>query len=267
MRILALLALAGCVASEAAPPVAGGGGAAAAAGGPSPDSDTYANCVASTPTAEGDVCYPTDSPYTLVSRNGTTWVTRYPGIGFDVTPPPSTSWTAYNSGSVTAVGGVRRSTIPGDTDGSLVGEYRTQPATPFYVDAVFAVPVIGSAGGAGVGLGGTDATGVAQIWLSDTDGTRAMIAASRWSAHTTFTATDAQAHGYATQLIGLRYVDNGTNRQFYTLSPVDGALNKLGGDYGRTVTITATSIGWWGSTADADLPRSANLVHWATGTP
>ena len=148
MRWVILALLAGCVASEAAPPVAGGGAAASVAGTPHA-SDTYANCVASTPTAVGDVCYPTNSAYTLLSRDGSTWVYRYPGIGFDVTPPPSASWGWFNQGgaAIAQTAGEEVLTLPAETAVGMRGRSRTVPSvptlTPYYVEVGVYAPYVG----------------------------------------------------------------------------------------------------------------------------
>lgn len=269
-RALLAVLLAGCTA-QAAPPIAGGGAAPSVGSQSTLTTDqTLAGCQALTP-AESDLCFPTDSPYTMVARVAGTWSYRYPGIGFDVTPPPSASWSAFNAGSIAASGGTRVNTVAAGATGTLRGEYRTQPALPFIVTACWDVPMPGTNGAASVGLGGTDGTGVAMIWDTDWNGTLAKPggAVSRWSAHTTFVASDYDLAYTPTRIVCKRYMDDDSpaERSFYSVDPADGTATQIGAGLGRTVTITATSIGWWASTNDADAARRVRLVHWATGTP
>lgn len=225
------------------------------------DSDTYANCVASTPTAEGDECHPTDSPYTLLSRDGSTWVHRYPGIGFDVTPPPSASWTARNSASVAAAGGVRTMTLAAGSGVSYEMETRAVPATPYYVEMAFALA--------------SYANGEYGSMFFQTSNSKFVIVAYNeaginhqdYTNYTTWAAHNAQVTDSGSDVFILRLVDDGVNRKAYAVNPATQALVQIGANDARTNHITADHIGWGGYPNEADMGASLALVHWSTGTP
>ncbi len=292
LRWFALALLWACVASEAAPPVSGGGGGprlidddtfatasattaassesikayvdANAGAGLTPAYATYATCVASTPDAVGDWCQSTDSPYRLESTDGATWDrTTYPGVGL-VTPPPSADWTAYNSGSVAAVGGVRVLTMPAETTaGGWRGERRTMPATPYYVEMVLVASYTGTGSLTGA-YGGmfTNGTGFAGALVGGGKTPQVI----RQTNATTFAGTDADVDGWPRNPTWLKLVDDGTLRHFY-IGDGAGGWSEVGTGFGRTVTITATDIGWTAIGHDAEATKKIALVHWKTGTP
>lgn len=266
MRWVLAAVLAGCTA-QAAPPFGGGGSVPQSGGDMIGTSSTLAQCQALTP-AEGDLCFPTDSPYTMVARSAGTWSYRYPGIGFDVTLAPSSSWTAFNSGSVASSGGSRVLTVPASASVNWRGEYRAQPATPFFVKAC--METTGTPGGGIIhALGGTDGTGLATVGHVQHSvglGTESS-AAWRLTNATTYAAADVEVRHAAGALQCYYYEDDGTDRNFGLIDPKDGTLVQLGGDYGRTVTITATSIGYYADAESASSALRVRLVHWATGTP
>lgn len=267
MRALLPLLLAGCTAQAGIPGWSSGAAPSAAGGGTHTADSTLAQCQALTP-SEGDTCSPTDSPYHLLCRADGTWSYRYPGIGWDVTLPPSSSWTAYGSGSVAAANGGRVLTIPAETPTAWRGEYRARPSDPtitsYCVDAVFAVPY--SAGSSNnVGLVFTDGVGIA---IGDARGNSSMNAARFTSSADLSGTSDATVAGYVPdRLVGLRIAEDATERHFYALD-LDAAntADEIGGGYGRTVTITATSVGWVSLGVDADMVRRIRLIHWATSS-
>ena len=268
MRWAWALILAGCVASEAAPPFAGGS-SPGGGGGTVPTVDsTLATCQGLTP-VEGDICYPTDSPYTLVARVAGTWSYRYPGIGFDVTPPPSAGWTAYNSGSVAAVGGVRVLTSPAET---VVwrGETRARPSdptvTPYTVTMVLYSPWLGATAASGlgsIGAGHTDATALHALYSGGGVISRAIYSTSADSSYVS--SQDLVALGG--NFIAVKIVEDGTNRSHYIGSLDTGTWVQVGTSTSRTGTFTATGTGWWAKSFSTTAAREVHLVHYAEGTP
>jgi hypothetical protein len=158
--------------------------------------------------------------------------------------------------------------MPAETSaGGWRGEYRARPSDPtttaYCVDAVFEVPWTGAAAGnAGAGLFFTNATGVV-YWYSG----GGVLQFGRYSTATAFAGNDAEVAAVGSALFGLRIAEDATERHAYGLDLQTAATaNELAGGFGRTVTITATSVGWVALGADADLARRVRLVHWATSS-
>jgi len=266
MRHLLPLLLAGCTA-QAGIPGWSSGAAPAGGSGVTVTSDTYANCVALTPSAEGDTCHPSDSPYTLLSRDGATWVHRYPGIGADVTPPPSTGWSWLNQGTatITTTGGMQVLAGPAETYNNGRIRYRARPsdptATPYYCEAGMRVNWWGT-GGSGTGavvVGFTDGTGNASI---RSEGALTQVARG---ADAGLSTIDAQVALVPPTTLCRRIEENGTVRKFY-VGDCGSSWYQVGGDYGRTVTITATSVLFGVGGHDADLAQVVDLFHWECGS-
>lgn len=257
----------GCVA-EAYPPVSSGGNASVGSGSTITTDNTLAQCQAIVPD-EGDLCYPTDSPYTLVARAASTWSYRYPGIGFDVTPPPSASWSWYNQGTsaIATVGGMERLTLPAEVfaGNGFRGRVRARPSdptvTPYYVDFCVASPwVAGGTSGQGANAAAhTDGTGLHVLY-----GGGGYLAQQIFSNATTF-VSGSSAEATAPLVLCGRLAEDGTNRSHFITSPADGTRTLFGAASSRTGTFTGDQVGFFGNMADADSARTAFLVHWATG--
>lgn len=253
-----LVLLAGCVAYADVPETSiggsgGGGGASNVVG-------TLAEVEAETCT-EGQMGYPSDSLYVLVCRSAGTWSYTIPGITGDLTKPPSTGWTAYNSGSVATSGGIRWLTLPDEAfaGNGWRGETRAEPSdpsvTPYYVEWV----IIGTDYGF-IGPGFSDATAL-------------QIAASRQTNRDLQIVRYPTAAGTGTidityvmsieRVLRIRLEHTGTNREFFLHSP-DGTWNRIesGAD---GVTFTSDSVGWWGAMVTTGTAGKAGLVSFKTG--
>lgn len=265
-RGMIALLLAGCVA-EAAPPVVVGGGGGGGGGSTIYTDKTCAQCQAVSTFAAGTMCQPTDSAYTLIARTANVWSYRWPGVGFDVTPPPSAGWTSFNSGSVASSGcGERTLTIPAEAfaGNGYRGEYRAVPSdpttTPYDVRLVTVDYAQGQANASYTGTtmaGFTDQTGLA--YLARGGGT---IFVARYSNYVTFVGFDVEltanhANSIQASLIG----EDATNRHFSNIDAI-GQEIEYGSGFNRTTTITATDIIWAGSNNDASGARSSILIDY-----
>mgnify|MGYP001561036598 CR=1 FL=1 len=238
-------------------------------GGTAPTVDsTLATCQGLTP-AEGDLCYPTDSPYTLVARSAGTWSYRYPGIGFDVTPPPSAGWTARNSASVTAAGGVRL--MPASVTDQWRAETRALPSdpttTPYYVEMIVQVS--------------TRAVGEIGVCWHEAATTELVCLTSHagWMTHQDYAAGYGATGGTINGQIGagggfvggpdalffVRLEEDATNRRVKACELATGTCAQLGSDDARTNHLTADGIGWAVFRGDGDMAPIQALVHYETG--
>lgn len=235
----------------------GGGGS----GGSTITSDTLANIEALTPT-EGDLGFPTDSPYTLICRSAGTWSYRFPGVGFDVTKPPSAGWTAYASGSVASSGGMRVLTLPAEAGFPNRGEYRARPSDPTTTPYFVEFGIMRAWDGSGSACGFTDGTGIAHLICSSLT-----VAVQRWAAFSTFTAADATIDADISYPLFMRIEEDATNRHFFMGLGVGNSIQwiEVGAGFGRTVTITATSVGWWGIDNNTASERTIGLFHYKEG--
>ena len=264
MRHLLLLLLAGCTAQAGIPGWSSGGAGGGAAAWTCDDC-SLADCQAETPDP-GRVCIPNDSPYTLVAR-ASEWKYYYPGIGADVTPPPSTGWSWLNQGTatITTTGGMERLAGPAETYNNGRIRYRARPsdptATPYYCEAGMRVNWWGT-GGSGTGavlVGFTDGTGNASI---RSEGALTQVARG---ADAGLSTIDAAVALTPPTTLCRRIEETATVRKFY-VGDCGSSWYQVGGDYGRTVTITATSVLFGVGGHDADLAQVADLFHWECGS-
>ena len=198
------------------------------------------------------------------------WSYRHVNSPFYSTLPPSSGWTALNSGSVAASYSGRLLSAPAEvyTGNGWRGEYRAQPSdpttTPYYAQAAIVVPHFGTAANMPqVMFGFTDATGLAVIRV----GGNGNIAASRYATVSGTATDDATLSATLTgSVIWLRVEEDGSNRYFYVRDPTGGwvSVGSASG-YGRTVTITATSIVWGAYSGDVDLSIKPYLISYEAG--
>ena len=269
--LTALITAPGCTRADAAPPGGQGGGGGGGSSGTHSVDLTLAGCQALTP-AKGDTCYPTDSPDFLVARTAGTWSYRYPGVGFDVTPPPTSGWTARNGASVSSAGGMRMITLaPGlvATTGILF-ETRTAPSTPYYVEFGISIP-INTNGEDGAVLYETGSGKLIAMTSASISGVHGLQNAD-WTNATTYTSQNEFAYGHGQgHIMIFRWTDDGADRQPSAINPAGGAPATFDTPFGtaepRTTFLTADAVGWGGYVNDATVGATLALFHYATGTP
>jgi hypothetical protein len=256
---VALVFLVACMPATAGPPSfstggPGGSGSAITMG-------TIATIEASTCTI-GDLGKPTDSPLELRCEATDVWTRYY--LDLPCPEPPSTGWTAFNSGSVVAnADGTRTLTLPAEvfTGNGLRGEERAVPSdptvTPYEVSAVIVAGYRGDAANIGlIQLGHTDGTGVAALTLGSGNG----ITTARWSAATTFVANDDIVISQPSLPVIAKVGEDATNRTFF-LGDQIGGYESVGAN-GRAVTFTADANYWGGVAGDAEMTMTLTLVCW-----
>lgn len=237
-----------------------GGAASGAGGGATITSDTLATIEALTPGA-GDMGYPTDSIYVLICRVAGTWSYTIPGVYGDLAKPPTSGWTAYNSGSVAVAGGVRWLTLPNEAFGGngWRGETRAEPSDPS-VTPYYAEWVIVGADKPLSGAGFSDGTHF-QFANARQSG-RDMEIIRYTSATTGGTATVTRVMDIGSVWRG-RIEHDGTNRVFFLHSP-DGTYQQIATEADGTA-FTSDSFGWWGTMLTAGVSCKIGLVHYETG--
>lgn len=175
----------------------------------------------------------TDAPYAAYD-NGASWDFAVPGIG-PVTPPPSASWSWDNQGSATidSTGGFEYLSAPRLSAVRCTWRYRTAPATPYTVTALFKVDRSGIPPGASTTVLNVavqlifrqSTTGKAVTMRVGATGSITAFTTDKWTTSTSFSANYAEVaagggtlydsvgpgHAY----LWLRIQDDGTNLVFY----------------------------------------------------
>ena len=243
-------------------------GGTSSGGGTTVSYGTYATLAAAASSCTtGDLGKPTDSPTELRCESDGVWV-RY----FQDRPcvaPPSSGWTAYNSGAVTANSdGSRTLVLPAEVfaGNGLRGEYRAVPSdvstTPYDVEVVLLAGWTGTSANVGLIMAGhTDGTGVAVVFAGSGNG----LAVGRWSAATTFVANDHAITADPVFPAWWKFGENATNRTYF-IGDSWGNYDDFGGGDGRTVTFTATSNFWGGVSGDVDSTLTVTLMCWDDGS-
>ncbi len=199
----------------------GGGGIANTQG-------TFASLPATCATS--DLYWMTDSAYVARCSATNTWSYFITGYG-QVTPPPSTSWSWDNQASATidSTNGYEYLSTPKSGATNSTWRYRTAPATPYTLTALFRV----DRGGAPPGVSGTllnsgvelvmrqSTTGKAVTFRVGATASVTSLASDKWTSTTSFSATYTDYNGgggnlydgvgSAHNLFWLRMADNGTN--------------------------------------------------------
>jgi len=186
--------------------------------------------------------------------------------------PPTSGWAAYNSGSVSVVGGARVLAIPAATftTTGYLGEQRVWPTdptvTPYFCEFGIVSSWLGGGSPASTGTntaGQTDGAVAGGISFLR-EGANELVYGRHANPFTGF-ATDAIISSHVNYPVTfIRIEEDGTNRRVFLRQP-NGRYEPLGGNVGRTLTFTSAKV-WWGGTGhDVDAARDVMLVSYREG--
>ena len=243
-------------------------------------SGLYASLPTCNSGATGSTYQFTDSSYDLATCNGSAWtITRH---GIALTPPPTGSWTADNSGAFSFVNGFGH--LTGATSGGAVnmrGQFRTAPTAPYTLTAaVDGLPYTNGADAVGYSLVFRDGTGKIVGFLFGHDGSGFFMQDDKWTSSTSFSAAYLKTNNPQVGMIQglqpqwIRVQDNSAGNLIFCTS-FDG-INWTQFDTARARTDFfgaggPTQIGFYVYTNGGAV--AMNLSSWATvgtapsGTP
>lgn len=201
----------------------------------------------------GRLYFTTDAPY--VFRD--TGAAQEPWIASPITFPPSfTEWVNQGSSVVTDVKGVKDLVAAVGTPPNIRARVMAAPPTPYTIDAVLSVSLLGSVAFAGI-LFRESATG--KIVTLHVNGSN-QIVVGRFDSATTANSTATYTIRNILPVFGvvgplvLRIQDDGANR-ICSYSINNGISFIQLHSVGRTDFLTADQVGWFGS------PNSASVGH------
>lgn len=205
----------------------------------------------------GRIYYPTDVPWVTHYRdNGSTWDVFRDGLL--LTEPPASGWTWFNQGAATITTDRGSQLIESNdalsTFGGRRGRVRTLPATPFTIDMGFVITTTfdqyislmarDSVGGDNHSFNIFLASGIAKLNVQQSTSPDA------------FSFENAVIPAHWSDVLFLRYTDNGTNKSFAVSQ--DGRIFYTVYTTTHTGWITANQIGF----AAAISASVARLIHY-----
>lgn len=276
--LVALTLAPACGPADAGMPGWSSGSAPNSATGNAPTVDsTLAQCQALTPD-EGDLCYPTGSPYSVVARSAGTWSYRHPESNADVTPTTAAAWPT----TVTPGAAPSNWSVTDETSGLLTiknwgnandrGVFRALPAAPYTItlgidpsvvnlDATFVFLVLRDSVGGSVKRWNICEYGSGAVGTS-----RAYNADSAWDFVSGLATVIPEELAPCTGPQLYRVRDDSTKR-YFEVSYDRGATYKTVFSEGRTTHVTPDQLGIallsYSSSTTAGLGASAAIWHYA----
>jgi hypothetical protein len=217
---------------------------------------TYASLPSASLYKQGSVYYPTDTFYTHLVNNGSSWDHFYRGL--KLTPPDNASFSDVGSPSVsTSYGGIKLSGA--GTPFNVTGRKITAPATPYTVKAAFRVQSR-STTNSSVGLFFRESSsGKLSIYLGVLARDANQTVVFRMTSPTVYagvTDLNDTATLWDQTIIFLMIEDNGTNRVYSRSFDGISWITLL--TQSRTTHLTADEVGFY---VDGDNVVG-HLLHW-----
>src|SRR5581483_10353241 len=201
--------------------------------------------------------------------NGSSWDMTRGGVLTAFTPPPTSGWSALNSGSVTTGLDSRVSTLASSAGDSWAGETRTlSPASNYTAVFYFDWALFGTNYSGGGIILRNSGSGSLVTFAASFDSAQGnwTLAAAKWTTATTFSAAYT-TRATATLINGLpnwlRVRDDATTRFLeYSNNGVDWVAHS---SVGRTDFITPDQIGWGinSNNSGGTYTNTARLRHFA----
>lgn len=221
-------------------------------------SGTYASIPGSP--SSGDLYLLTDSFYTALRYNGSSW--DHFIHGKKVTIPPSFSWINQGSATVSTTNGGEHVYAPASATENLRIRKRQAPSTPYVITAAI-IPTLVGADYAWSGILFRESSTGKIVYLGLGFSSSGLLTVAKlnsptsWNSAYILTRSDVIVGG---QGLWLRVSDNGTNRLCSYSS--DGINFLQLHSVGRTDFITADEIGWFVDSLNASYDARGTLVHW-----